>query len=123
MVYGGFHGKKDALVEVVIKKDHSVPVSGFEEKTLIKIDKNACWVAAYIPVSETNKQVKNGKDKYEIDYSVRIDSGIEVKCQVLIAEEEFNYALTEGENLWKKIRHRDVEKLFRTYINDFGVML
>ena len=109
-----FHSFKtvDALVEVIIKKDHSMPVSSFAEKTLVKIDKNACWVAACIPISETKKLIKNETAKYRIDYSVRIDRGIEVRYQLLIAEEEFNYAFTEGDNLWKKIRHRDVEKLF-----------
>ena len=102
----------DVLIEVAIKKNHKVPVRNFTERSFIEISKDACWVAACIPIPESKSMIKKEKGKYRIDHLFCIDSGIEVKYQLAIAEEEFNYTFVEQKDLWRLVRYRDVEKLF-----------
>ena len=99
------------MAEVAIDKDHRMPIRSFAEKSFIKIEQDACWVAVCIPVPPTNGLLRS-EGKYRIDYSVKIDSGIEVGFQLLVSEEEFSYAIAGREDLWKLIMGKDVEKLF-----------
>ena len=96
---------------VAIDKDHRMPIRSFAEKSFIKIEQDACWVAVCIPVPPTNGLLRS-EGKYRIDYSVKIDSGIEVGFRLLVSEEEFSYAIAGREDLWKLIMGKDVEKLF-----------
>ena len=102
----------DIVVEVAVDKDHKMPIRNFAEKLFIEIDKDACWVAACIPISEAKVLINNEKGKYRIDHLVSIDNGIEVRYQLSLAGEELSRWFFERENLWKLIRHMDVEKLF-----------
>ena len=102
----------DVLIEVAIKKDQRMPVRIFAERAFIEISKNACWVAACIPIPESKSMLIKEKGKYRIDHSVSIDSGIEVRYQLALCEEEFYYTFVEKEDLWRSVRYRDVEKLF-----------